>query len=128
MEQIEEMIEVLHNKIPIFAENNKALMHVTINFSSDKAQDYIKRCVEQAYGDRRYLLADIQPKHQEDEFQNIFNLLNITQEHIMNGWVNYEHERKDKSTTTKKVRTIKDIDRIINVNQHIYDSAIRLAA
>ena len=43
MEQIEEMIEVLHNKIPIFAENNKALMHVTINFSSDKAQDYIKR-------------------------------------------------------------------------------------
>jgi hypothetical protein len=129
MQQIEEMIEMLHCRIPIFAENNKTLMQTPIIFNSCKALGYVKQCVEQAYGEHRdYLLNDIQPKHREDAEQNIYNLLNITQEHIMNGWIHYEHERENKEPIIKKVRAIKNIDRVINVNQNIYDSAIRLAA
>lgn len=126
---INEVLTTMLDTVPLITDKVTQLQNLFIDFTAPQSRQFIENSCKFAYGDKKDFVIDyIRPERIEDKEPSLYNLLNVTQEHIINGNVHHLDYDNDNQKRLKKVRKLSDIEKVRKVNQYMFNEVLQLAA
>jgi hypothetical protein len=120
-EEVQKVMERMLEQIPMTVESMNTMRGIELN--KDQSMELAGMIVGARFGNEAIESMNIDleklltPIRKEDEFMDLFTVMNVLQEKVMGGDFNYSN-----GTKTRKARQIKNFQTDIEVNQKIFSA------